>query len=123
VHLDEGDDLLTPSFAVPAHDERVRHPRMGASTVSTSSTNTFSPPVFTTSESRPNNRDAARETTWTGLPLRLNSSAASSSTAFERPTTTTRVPSSARQRAVASPMPRPPPTTTAVALAKPRSTA
>ena len=36
-----------------------------------------------------------------------------------RPTTPTRAPSSARQRAVAKPIPRPPPTTTAVASAQP----
>src|SRR5689334_5489453 len=43
-------------------------------------------------------------------------------TSFVRPTTATRAPSSARQRAAAKPIPRPPPTTTAVASLSPRST-
>ncbi len=49
-------------------------------------------------------------------------SAARSRTSWVRPTTATRAPSSARQRAAANPIPRPPPTTTAVASFSPRST-
>src|SRR6478752_6557917 len=58
-----------------------------------------------------------------GLPHSVRSFAAPSSTSFVRPTTATRAPSSARQRAAANPIPRPPPTTTAVASFSPRSMA
>src|SRR5271166_2011014 len=58
-----------------------------------------------------------------GLPRSVKSAAARSRSARDRATIATRAPSSARQRAAASPMPRPPPTTTAVAFVSPKSMA
>src|ERR1700736_6517142 len=57
------------------------------------------------------------------LPRLVRSSVARSRSARDRAMIATRAPSSARQRAAASPMPRPPPTTTAVAFVSPTSMA
>src|ERR1700738_2844151 len=57
------------------------------------------------------------------LPRWVRSSVARSRSARDRAMIATRAPSSARQRAAASPMPRPPPTTTAVAFVSPKSMA
>src|SRR5271170_4343934 len=61
--------------------------------------------------------------TASGLPRSLRSAVAASRSSRERAMIAMRAPSSARQRADASPIPRPPPTTTAVAFVSPRSMA
>src|SRR6201997_3663193 len=58
-----------------------------------------------------------------GLPRLVRSSVARSRSVRDRATIAIRAPSSARQRAAASPMPRPPPTTAAVAFVSPKSMA
>src|SRR5277367_3623526 len=58
-----------------------------------------------------------------GLPRLVRSSVARSRSVRDRVTIAIRAPSSARQRAAASPMPRPPPTTAAVAFVNPKSMA